>query len=212
MIQRMFLTGLAATLMFSTAMGQSPQRRGPGGEGRPNRPPREGEAGPGEGRRGFRPPPNPLIEAIDADADGVLSPEEIENAAAALRKLDKNNDGRLTEDEMRPQFGRGPGGPEGPGGPGGPEGPGEGRRRGPAAPEQFVAQMLKLDSDGDGKISESELPERMRRIFANADANKDGGLDEAELREAAKRFNQGGPGRGQRGGQGGERPRRPEAD
>ena len=52
-----------------------------------------------------------------------LSADEIENAAAALKKLDKNGDGKLTPDEFRSQF-RGPGGPEAgprrrPGGPGG---------------------------------------------------------------------------------------------
>ena len=80
-----------------------------------------GREGPGGGR-----PPMPIIEALDADHDGVISAIEIKNASVALRKLDKNKDGKLTEDEYRP-MGRGPGGP-GDGDRGGPAG---GERRGP---------------------------------------------------------------------------------
>jgi len=49
--------------------------------------------------------------ALDADRDGELSAEEIEGAAAALKKLDKNDDGKLDRDELRPPH-RGPGGPD----------------------------------------------------------------------------------------------------
>ena len=38
--------------------------------------------------------------AVDADGDGVLSPAEIQGAAVALRKIDANRDGKLTEDEV----------------------------------------------------------------------------------------------------------------
>lgn len=38
--------------------------------------------------------------AIDADGNGTLSAEEIKNAAVALRKLDANRDGKLTDDEV----------------------------------------------------------------------------------------------------------------
>ncbi|MFN5734023.1 MAG: hypothetical protein ACK48R_19430 [Planctomyces sp.] len=50
----------------------------------------------------------PLMQALDADQDGSLSPAEIENAAKALAKLDKNGDGTLSTDELRPAQG-GPG-------------------------------------------------------------------------------------------------------
>lgn len=42
----------------------------------------------------------PLMQALDADQDGALSPAEIENAAKALAKLDKNGDGTLSTDEL----------------------------------------------------------------------------------------------------------------
>jgi hypothetical protein len=58
-----------------------------------------------------------VILALDTDGDGELSADEIANAAAALRKLDKDGDG-LSRDELRPEpsregasAGRGEGGP-----------------------------------------------------------------------------------------------------
>jgi EF hand len=79
-----------------------------------------GPGGPG-GMNGHRPPPSPLMEALDANHDGVIDADEIANASAALKKLDKNGDGKLTQDELRPHRpqgggyggGRPPGGPDG---------------------------------------------------------------------------------------------------
>ena len=92
-------------------------------------PPAGEQLGPTDGREGpprehpFAPPrppfpPPPVIVALDADRDGELSAEEIENAAAALKTLDKDGDGALSRQEMHPhmhpneQHGRdfGPGG------------------------------------------------------------------------------------------------------
>ncbi len=68
--------------------------------------------------RGHRPPP--IIAVLDAERDGVISAEEIENAPDALLQLDKNSDGELTREELHPEGrpprggGRPPGGkPEG---------------------------------------------------------------------------------------------------
>lgn len=55
---------------------------------------------------GDRPrPPSPLMHALDTDRDGALSAAEIANAPASLRALDKNGDGQLTGDELRPAGG-----------------------------------------------------------------------------------------------------------
>jgi hypothetical protein len=48
-------------------------------------------------------PPSPLMAVLDVNHDGVIDADEIANAAASLMKLDKNGDGKLTPDELRPQ-------------------------------------------------------------------------------------------------------------
>ncbi|HEY6229061.1 MAG TPA: EF-hand domain-containing protein [Verrucomicrobiae bacterium] len=64
----------------------------------------------GKGRRGGG---NPIIAALDANHDGEIDANEIANAPAALRKLDKNGDGKLTRDELRPARANGEGGKKG---------------------------------------------------------------------------------------------------
>ncbi|MDM8552010.1 hypothetical protein QUF72_18140 [Desulfobacterales bacterium HSG2] len=55
-------------------------------------------------RPGRRPPRGggPLMRVLDIDRDGQLSADEMENAAEALKTLDKNGDGILGRDELRP--------------------------------------------------------------------------------------------------------------
>jgi len=94
-----FLMALALTLpaVLTTAQDAEPPRppRGP-------RPPQgEGDGHRGPGEPGQRPMP-PLMAALDANHDGVIDADEIASASAALRKLDKNGDGKLTMDELRP--------------------------------------------------------------------------------------------------------------
>jgi hypothetical protein len=45
---------------------------------------------------------HPVLAALDANHDGVISAREIDHAAAALKKLDRNHDGYLTPDEVIP--------------------------------------------------------------------------------------------------------------
>jgi YHYH protein len=73
-------------------------RRGPGMMAGP------GPGGPGPGGPGFGPPGggSPLMRALDVDRDRVLSSSEIKNAATVLKRLDRNDDGALTPDELRP--------------------------------------------------------------------------------------------------------------
>ena len=132
------LLGVSATL---TVLAQPPQEERPQGGERPDGPPPEGERGPGgRGEPGRPPMPNPLVAALDKDGDREISAEELLAATASLLTLDKNIDGKLTDDEMRPPRpdggfpndgfqGRGHG-PEGEGPPGRGDGP-PGRGDGP---------------------------------------------------------------------------------
>ena len=178
------------------AQGQGERGGRPGGPGG-----QQGERGqqPGERPGGFGRPQNPLFLALDADKDGELSAEEIENAAAALKKLDKNGDGRLDRDELRPQF----------------AGPGGGAER-----------LMQFDRNGNGKVEKDELPEQMQRILQRVDTDGDGAISEEEAQKAAEQFQRGdreggvgggsrqrGPGGGGRPagpGGGGDRPERPQ--
>lgn len=57
-------------------------------------------------------PPPPVIAALDSDRDGTISAEEMENAPASLKSLDKNDDGELSPEELHPH-GPPPPGPHG---------------------------------------------------------------------------------------------------
>src|SRR5688500_12637764 len=68
----------------------------------------------GRGARGDRPMPG-VFGALDANSDRKLDKTEIAGAADALKKLDKDSDGKLTRAELRGGQGRGPGGEAGEG-------------------------------------------------------------------------------------------------
>jgi len=66
----------------------------------------------GQQQGGHRSPPCPVVAALDENRDHVISADEIQNAAQALKSLDRNNDGKLTPDEFAPRPPQG-GGPNG---------------------------------------------------------------------------------------------------
>jgi hypothetical protein len=65
------------------------------------------------------PPPSRVFAVLDANHDGVIDSNEIANAPAALKTLDKNGNSRLTPDELFPPP---PGGHRGGVSPGNPQG------------------------------------------------------------------------------------------
>jgi hypothetical protein len=67
-----------------------------------DQPPGPPDGGPGNGPDRPRRPLPPIFLALDTNGDGVISADEIANAAASLLKLDKNGDGQLTMDELMP--------------------------------------------------------------------------------------------------------------
>jgi Ca2+-binding EF-hand superfamily protein len=197
-----------------------PEGRGPE-QGRPGRGPRpgggdqQGAGGGGDqGRRGDRqgppvgeaglrrnrgedgPPPlhpPPLIAALDANRDGVIDEEEIAGASAALKKLDKNGDGKLTLDELRPPPPDGRDGPEGrgpeQGRPGRGPRPGGGDQQGAGGGDQGRAGDRQGPPVGEGgprrnRGEDGPPPLRPPPIVAALDVNADGVLDEQEIGNA----------------------------
>jgi Ca2+-binding EF-hand superfamily protein len=179
------------------------------------RPEGRGRGGlPGAGQGGPRFGMLPIMKALDTDQDGTLSAAEIQNASKALATLDKNGDGILSAEEMRPDpsmFGR-PGQPGTPGAPGQPGRPGAG---GAPTGEMMTRMFEARDTDKDGKLSGDEIPERMRENVSRVDTNGDGAIDREEMQKAMARMaEQGGQQRGNRpnrGTEGGEgvKPKRP---
>ena len=105
-----------AIALASAALAAPGDERGPppGGPGAPG----------GPGGRRMPPPPHPLERALDLDGDREISADEIAKAVDSLKKLDKDGNGKLSRDELRPPPPPDRGGPpEGPPGGAPPEPP-----------------------------------------------------------------------------------------
>ena len=92
------IAGLGVSIIAQDAPPTNRPGRGPGGPG-----------GPGDAMRRI-----PVMAALDTNSDGTIDATEIEQASKSLKTLDKNNDGKLTPEELRPA--RPAGGPGAPGG------------------------------------------------------------------------------------------------
>ncbi|MGD0299896.1 MAG: hypothetical protein ABSE86_22615 [Bryobacteraceae bacterium] len=105
----------------------------------------------------------PVLMALDTDQDGIISASEIANAAAALLKLDKNGDNKLSAEEC---------------------GLGIPHPAGAALVFMRLHPVLAaLDANHDGEISASEILNAPAALLT-LDRNRDGQLTEDELRPA----------------------------
>jgi len=168
-IQRATVLGaalVALVVLQASAVAQPPQR---GGEG--------------ERRMFFV---LPVMAALDADADGVLSADEIAKASERLLSLDRNGNGQVDAEELRPA------------------GPPGGRFARPGGDgTELVEQLMGFDKNDDGGLTADEVPQRMRVIVERADTDEDGVATREELLTAARAM--AGEGRGREGERGGFR-------
>jgi len=127
--------GASALIINAQDAGGPPPEGGPGGRG-----PRH------------RPPPLPLILALDVNHDGVIDSNEIANASAELLTLDKNGDGQLTRDEYLPPL------------------PANVPKDAPRPPLPAIVKAL--DANGDGVIDATEIanaPAALKSLDKNGD-------------------------------------------
>jgi Ca2+-binding EF-hand superfamily protein len=102
---------------------------------------------------------HPVLAALDTNHDGEISASEIRNAAAALRTLDRNGDGKLVEGELLPD----------------------------RAVAMVANLMLMLDKNGDGRITPDEKPNGLPlRWVESADRDGKGYVTEEDLANAIR--------------------------
>lgn len=162
---------------------QQPPNCPPGGPNGGNKPQGQGEP--------HRMPVPPVLNAIDGNHDGTIDTTELNNASAALRALDKNGDGQLSPEELRPEMPR----PGSPGKPGNGQGPGPNAPQGqhpqrPGGPQQGGNQgnfrpppfpiLSAIDGNQDHSISADEIANAPAALL-KLDKNGDGQLTREEL-------------------------------
>ena len=179
---KLHIPTIALVLTAATGVAYAQNRRGGDREARPPMPPMP-----------------PIFAFFDANRDGELSEQEIDKASEALARLDRNGDGRITREEMRPPQGEGDEGGKRP-----PKGEGDRKRpprddepKGPPPGGRPVPPLVAaLDADKDGRISASEI-ENAPAALKELDANGDGELTPEELHPPGPpppRFERDGPG------------------
>jgi len=145
-------------------------------------PPGGGQGGPGGLGGRHRPPPLPIVMALDANHDGVIDADEIANASAALKSLDKNGDGQLTPDEYLPPL------------------PPNAPKDAPRPPLPLI--ITALDANGDGVIDATEIANAPAAL-KSLDKNGDGKLAPDEFM-GPRPQHPGGPGQRAGGNPGGD--------
>lgn len=112
---------------------------------------------------GGKMPVIPIMSALDVNTNGIIDSNEIANASAELLTLDKNGDGKLSADELKPQF------PDG---------------APPDMPSDFkfpVLPIMKaLDTNGDGELDAAEIANAPAAL-KTLDKNGDGKLTRDEI-------------------------------
>jgi Ca2+-binding EF-hand superfamily protein len=104
---------------------------------------------------------------IDVPEQQPLNSQEIQRAYDALRKIDKNNDGKISDDELK-------------------------QARADRLKVRADSIFKMMDKNNDGKISKDEARGLWSQDFDKLDANKDGSLDRSEVEKVLTPANHGG--------------------
>ncbi|MEC7356953.1 MAG: hypothetical protein VYC09_00795 [Verrucomicrobiota bacterium] len=127
----------------------------------------------------------PVLRALDSDGDEIISEKELKTATKSLKKLDKNGDGNLTIDEIRPNFGSRPTRPTRPSS--SPDTSSGREKFTPVEPKiiksisgHSTKEILKLlGAKGVSGAQKKEI-QNYRRLFSFTDRDKDGKHSKSE--------------------------------
>ncbi len=121
--------------------------------------PQKPKGAPGQGQRGQ------FFQRLDTNKDGKISSADQPPAQAweRIKKADQNGDGAVTQQELMAAMQSGTAGGQRPGG-----------------GNIFAMMLQRLDTDKDGKISQTEAGERWARM-QQMDKDKNGFLEESEF-------------------------------
>jgi Ca2+-binding EF-hand superfamily protein len=133
------------------------------------------------------------LMANDKDNNGKLTADEVpQQLIPMLQGVDQNNDRAIDRNELQTAFAmqnRFGGGPwRGPAGP----------AAGAGNENEATGQFLRYDRDGNGRLTNDELPAPASRALQGADTDNDGAIDAGELQAALAKM--GSRARGLRGG------------
>jgi len=117
-----------------------------------------------------------FVKRLDKDNDGKVSKSEFDGPAEHFSRLDKNSDGYISKDEA--PAGPPPGGQQVGGQQGGPQGGGPQGQQSQSA-SSATDFVTRLDKDNDGKVSSSEF-DGPTEHFSQLDKNSDGYISEDE--------------------------------
>lgn len=159
---------------------------------------------PERGPRGDRPGGPAFLAALDTNKDGKLEKEEINASTEALKKLDKDSDGKITVAELRQGRGPRPDGdrPQRAEGAEKPERPNRAQSEANAGQRPNLPPVLAaIDANKNGILEADELAGAPAALL-KLDKNGDGELTREELQagRGARRAD------GERGPRGGEKP------
>ena len=127
-------------------------------------------------------PMMPIMAALDKNGDRIIDAEELKNAPAALKTLDKNSDGKLTEDEYRTQRPERAGGQQKPAEP-----TKEGEKSSEKAVEQPKAEKTseQVESPAPAQGVQRERHSFVLPIVSALDKNQDQVIDSDEIEKAS---------------------------